>query len=131
MLHLLHENITKFVHVCVEINMGRFHLIPQLLNFIFSLPLLLLQINPLITGVVTVASPSSAEVITFTATLPTQTKHALPTTCLRPKLVFKPIDAVNGHVILDPPILVVDTAGEYIISFEGMKEGTKSTFIKN
>eukprot|EP00943_MAST-04B_sp_MAST-4B-sp1_P008413 g8413.t1 len=50
----------------------------------------------------------------FTATLPVKYKHMLPKQCLHPKLIYKPIDSING--VVNTPYLVVDTAGEYIVS---------------
>ena len=52
--------------------------------------------------------------IIFTATLPVKYKYMLPKQCLQPTLIYKPIDSING--IVYTPYLVVDTAGEYIVS---------------
>lgn len=55
----------------------------------------------------------------FVAILPVRSEHPLPATCLLPRLVFKPYDAVKGKVISGPPSIVVDTHGEYIVSCTG------------
>ena len=61
-----------------------------------------------------VDNDSNGTAIIFTATLPVKYKYMLPKQCLQPTLIYKPIDSING--IVNTPYLVVDTAGEYIVS---------------
>ena len=66
------------------------------------------------TSSLSVNNDNNGTAIIFTATLPVKYKYMLPKQCLQPTLIYKPIDSING--IVYTPYLVVDTAGEYIVS---------------
>ena len=90
----------------------------ELYFFVVILVLLLSNIitiaSLLPTSSLSVNNDNNGTAIIFTATLPVKYKHMLPKQCLQPTLIYKPIDSING--IVNTPYLVVDTAGEYIVS---------------
>ena len=90
----------------------------ELYFFVVILVLLLSNIititSLLPTSSLSVNNDNNGTAIIFTATLPVKYKYMLPKQCLQPTLIYKPIDSING--IVNTPYLVVDTAGEYIVS---------------